>query len=98
LRIATPDLDYLIERYNTSWRDQEWLKDNKRIQTRAEMINTAFRDWEHRYLYNEEELIRRLEEAGFTKIYRRELNESDYKELCNRETRADSKLILEAIK
>lgn len=98
LRIATPDLDYVIEKYNGSWQDQVWLKNYTYIQTRAEMLNTAFRNWEHQYLYNEEELTRRLKEAGFKKIYRKVLNESDYKELRNRETRPDSTLILEAVK
>lgn len=100
LRVATPDLDYLIFRYIFSWRKQDWI--NKYgyewIKTRAEMINICFREWGHQYLYNREELERRLREVGFKKICKGRLNRSKYPELRNRETRKDSKLILEAEK
>jgi len=101
LRIATPDLDYLIEKYiSPSWKNQDWIETYgyQWIQTRAEMLNICFREWGHQYLYNAEELERRLKQAGFEKIYLQKWNESKYTELANRETREDSKLIFEAVK
>ncbi len=101
IRIATPDLDYLIQKYiSPSWKAQEWIEkfNYQTIQTRAEMLNICFREWGHKYLYNAEELERRLREAGFEKIERQQWNASKHAELANRETRKDSKLILEAVK
>ena len=98
LRIATPDLAYVVERYQGNWRDQAWLAlpEYAFIQTRAEMINVAFRWWDHRYLYDGEDLERRLREAGFAPVRRCALGHSDLPELTGLETRDDSKLILEA--
>ncbi len=100
IRIATPDLDYLMRRYFVCWRRQDWIKSFGYgwLETRAEMMNLCFRGWGHQYLYNAEELRRRLKEAGYKKIYRKRFNKSTYNELRNRESRNDSKLILEAIK
>jgi len=101
LRIATPDLDYMVEKYTSaSWKDQDWIEtyNYQWIQTRAEMLNVCFREWGHQYLYDAEELERRLREVGFGKILRQEWNVSMCAELANRETRKDSKLIIEAVK
>ena len=100
LRIATPDLAYVIERYNGDWKNQAWLRlpEYAFIKTRAEMVNTAMRWWGHQYLYDGEELERRMREAGFTTIRRCELNQSTVPELQHLETREDSTLILEAVK
>lgn len=100
LRIATPNLDYVMFKYFFFWKRQEWIKkfNCSWIKTKAEMINICFRDWGHQYLYNKEELDRRLRESGFNKIYKQKLNKSKYPELRNRETRRDSRLILEAEK
>ena len=100
VRIATPDLDYLVAKYTSDdWRAQYWLQNLRtEIQTRAEMLNICFRDWGHKYLYNAEELERRLREVGFGRISRQPWHVSPHPELANRETREDSKLILEAAK
>lgn len=100
LRIATPDLDYLVFKYFFFWKRQDWIKrfGYGWIKTRAEMMNIGFREWGHQYLYNREELERRLKEAGFKEISRRKMNKSKFPDLKNRETRIDSKLILEAVK
>ena len=66
------------------------------IATRAEMLNISFRYWDHQWLYDREELRRRLLEAGFADILDVELGTSDVPELCSRETRKDSLLICEA--
>lgn len=102
LRIATPDLDYVLFRYFFMWKSQLWLKKYgyEWIKTKAEMINISFRDWGHKYLYNYEELKRRLIESEFKSqnIKKQKICKSRYADLTNRETRKDSKLILEALK
>ncbi len=100
VRIATPDLDYVVEKYLGDWKNQDWLtwKEYSAIATRAEMVNVAFRGWGHKYLYNEEELNRRLCESGFKRVRRVKWGESEIAELRNLETRPDSRLIVEARK
>jgi predicted SAM-dependent methyltransferase len=101
LRIAMPSLEYIINKYRSeNWRDQDWLKwnDFKFIQTRAEMMNISFRWWGHQWLYDKEELHRRLQESGFNFIQDMQIKESNIQELQNRETREDSFLIVEAKK
>ena len=100
LRIATPNLDYLLFRYFFFWKWRSWYKKYgyEWIKTRAEMVNIAFREWGHQYLYNKEELERRLKEAGFENVYKQKRNRSRYSELENIETRKESRLIMEAVK
>ena len=101
LRIATPDLGYVVERYSGSdWRDQEWLRlpDYAFIRTRGEMLNTSMRWWGHQYLYDEEELRRRMTDAGFDAVRRCAIGLSTVPELTRLETREDSKLILEGVR
>lgn len=100
LRIATPNLDYVMFKYFFFWRRQNWITQYGYtwMKTKAEMINICFRDWGHQYLYNRQELERRLREAGFNKFYKQKFNKSNYPELSNKETREDSRLILEAEK
>jgi len=100
LRIATPDLDYLVERFGGDWKDQEWLRlpEYAFIETRAEMMNVAFRWWGHQYLYNFEELERRMAETGFEDVVRCELGRSAHSALTGLETRPDSMLIVEGVR
>jgi predicted SAM-dependent methyltransferase len=101
LRIAMPSLEVLIRRSCCGdWRDQDWLRwpGHDFIQTRAEMMNIAFRWWGHQWLYDYEELDRRLREAGWEEITPAERGQSDCAALRNLETRADSMLICEARK
>lgn len=101
LRIATPDMSYLTEKYlNKDWQKQDWLSwpEYRFIKTPAEMLNIAFRWWGHKYLYDEKELRRRLKEAGFVNISKKNWRKSSYRQLNNLETRADSKLIMEGVK
>jgi predicted SAM-dependent methyltransferase len=100
LRIATPNLDYVMFRYFFFWKKQAWIMKYNfdGIQTKAEMINICFREWGHQYLYNREELERRLRQTGFKKIYKVKFKKSKYPELRNKETRKESRLILEAKK
>lgn len=100
LRIATPSLETTVIKYLNDWRDQDWLTwdGSEYIKTRAEMLNTMFREWGHQWLYDDEELCRRLQEAGFSNLKKVEIWKSEYAELENRETRKDSTLIYEIIK
>lgn len=100
LRVAMPDLDELVEGYRNDWRRFDWLSwpGHEFIGTRAEMLNVAFRWWGHKYLYNREELERRLREAGFREITFVENGQSVHEALQGLETRKDSCLIAEAVK
>jgi len=101
LRVAMPSLDRLIQKsHDGSWRDAEWLSwpEFKHVNTRAEMMNMAFREWGHQWLYDREELYRRLKEAGFEAIDDCEWGVSKHANLCGRETRKESFLIAEAEK
>lgn len=103
LRIAMPDLQDVIKSYlNPNWKiDQKEFLEKYRldfIKTRAERINISFRWWGHKWLYDWEELDRRLKEAGFADVKRCRLYESDFTELRNIESRPESTLIAEAVK
>lgn len=104
LRISMPDLEVSVKNYlNLNWKqdDGELLKKYGMdyIKTRAERLNMAFHFWGHKWLYDWEELERRLKEAGCTKIKRCEFEKSDYPQLCNLETRGkSSSLVAEVIK
>ncbi len=52
LRIAMPSLETIVKKYSSlDWRDQDWLSwpEHRFIQTRAEMLNIAFRWWGHQW-------------------------------------------------
>lgn len=103
MRIAMPDLSEVVRSYlspGDDWRDQDWLSwpDHSFIRTRAEAINVAFRWWGHQYLYDAEDLKRRLCDAGFRQIEFCEAGASKHPDLVNLETRGDSFLIAEVTK
>lgn len=100
LRVAAPNLDYLLFRYFFFWKWRSWYKKYgyEWIETRAEMVNLAFREWGHKYLYNKQELERRLREVGFKDLCKKRFRKSGYPELRNKETRKESRLIIEAVK
>jgi predicted SAM-dependent methyltransferase len=99
LRIATPDLAALVRAYGGRWRDQDWVRwpGHEWVDTPARMLNAAFRCWGHRHLYDHEELVLRLGEAGFPEVRRCALGESPVPDLAGLETRADSLLVVEAL-
>ena len=103
LRISMPDLETTVKDYfNPNWKEDKKAYYKKFglefIKTKAEKININFRSWGHKWLYDKEELERRLKEAGFKNIKFCELKESDYPELRNLETRNESTLIAEVVK
>jgi predicted SAM-dependent methyltransferase len=103
MRIAMPDLEETVALYF----EKNWKENNKIffeklgltfIQTRAELININFRWWGHKWLYDWEELERRLKESGCEKIKCCSIFESEHKDLRNLETRNESTLIAEVTK
>lgn len=101
LRIAVPDLRLsMLNYFNPQWKSESWINQYgfQNIITPAEYINIIFREWGHKYMYDNNELIRRLNEAGFSKISNCNINISTYNELRFLETRMESTLIVEAIK
>ena len=104
LRIATPDMDWLIKRYyDGDWQSDDWLHmadipEGKLITTAAEYINIGMRAWDHKFVYDYETLRKYAFEAGFSLINREKFGKSKYNELQNLETRIDSRLIVELMK
>lgn len=100
MRIAMPDLEVVVNNYLHVPLDKDpVIKEfNIDAKTRAEWMNMSFRWWGHQWLYDWEELQRRLKEAGFTKMKRCKLRESKHKELRNLEIRDGSLLIAEVEK
>ena len=85
--MATPDLLFLIELYKPNKTPIEkayieWSIDNWRnIESATSyedtfVINNFFRDWDHKFIYDEKVLRGALEHVGFVDIVRRELHES----------------------
>jgi predicted SAM-dependent methyltransferase len=101
LRIAMPSLEEAIRHYvDNDWERQPWLAqyDCSWIATRAQCINIVFREWGHQWLYDREELHRRMREAGFATIDDCQIGQSSVPQLANRETRSESILICEGKK
>jgi predicted SAM-dependent methyltransferase len=94
-----PNAQELIRHYYEDvWAKQSWLQKYGYcwVKTRAEYINICFRNGGHQWLYDFEELDRRLREAGFSRIERAAWGESQYPELRKRETRDEMLLICKA--
>lgn len=96
------------------WRQDEWLNkpeipEGCNLLTGAEYINTCFYNWGHKFMYDAATLDFYLMQAGFQpisttngvtlrNIYQVYHSDSPFDELKNLETRADSRLIFEAVK
>jgi predicted SAM-dependent methyltransferase len=101
VRIGMPSAQEIVRHYyENDWAHQPWLEKYGYtwIKTRAEYINVCFREWGHQWLYDVEELQRRLREAGFAQTESVAWRESQHSELRNRETRNETVLICEATK
>ena len=102
VRVATPDLDYLLQIYQTD----EWkttIPELTRygygwIANPAEHINVMMREWGHLWLYNEEELVRIASVAGLTPTERCRFGQSSDVSFCGLEYRKGSRLIYEFVK
>lgn len=100
IRISMPDLDEIVQIYlNPHYKPEDFSAVmGTELLTKAEFLNVYFRWWGHQWLYNWEELERRLKTAGFSKIKQCQIGVSEYKELNNIEQRTDSRLIAEVSK
>lgn len=98
MRIATPDLEEIVRDYRTDWRRHDWVNwdEFSWIDSGTRMVNVAVREWGHVYMWDFDELSERLTQAGFRDIARLAVGESDRPSLSGLETRADSRLIVEA--
>jgi glycosyltransferase involved in cell wall biosynthesis len=102
LRIATFDLDELIDNchsMNPDWKEScEAEKLRLDYMSKCEFINAAFHEWGHQYVYNFEDLKEIFIKGGFTDIRECEINKSEIPDLCNRESRFNSRLVVEGWK
>lgn len=101
LRIAMPDLEGAIALYqDPDWQKKPFIKrfDLQFVKTKAELLNMSFNWWGHKWLYDWEELERRLDDAGFTNINKCSWGKSSHKDLEGLETRDESTLIAEVTK
>lgn len=101
VRIAMPDLDVMVSRYQSEdWRgDGDMFKIGYDwVDNRCQMLNLALREWGHQWVYNEEELARSAELAGLHPRGRMAWGESDDPRLRGLEYRPGSKLIMEFTK
>lgn len=98
LRFSTPNLDFLIKQYQEKnlleWENVGWLPTSA-----CTMINDGMHLWGHKYLFNIEELINRLESLGFSKVKSVGWRESQHDDLRNLECRPfHHEIIIEATK
>lgn len=98
LRLSTPNLKYIavayLSRNITEWQDVSWQP-----KTPCLLINEAVRLWGHQFIYDAEELVKALIEAGFNSVQFVNYGESSDKELIGLETRPfHHELIVEARK
>ena len=94
IRVATPDLMFLfdlcrggrstVQRDYIEWSSQHFVPEAP-FPSEAFVINNFFRDWGHRFIYNETVLRASMEAAGFVDIHRCDLNASDDVQLRNLE-------------
>jgi predicted SAM-dependent methyltransferase len=101
LRIAMPNLEEVVDQYKKLPISKDpTIKRFKLtyIKTKAERINIAFRDWGHKWLYDPEELTRRLKEAGCKNITQCKFGRSKHSALRGLEIREESSLIMEVTK
>jgi predicted SAM-dependent methyltransferase len=99
MRVGMPSLDVLMQQaLDGSWRaTNAKIPELQGIQTRCEAVNVGMRWWGHAWLYDREELHRRLFEAGFGFVRDVELGNSVVSELRGLESRPETFLICEAL-
>ena len=109
IRISTPNLEFLIDLYGDMKSELQyeyirWTTDhffiNSPYYDDTFVINNFFRDWGHLFIYNEKTLRWSLENAGFSKIVRCNINESEdeaFRNLENEERYPEQFLKLESL-
>lgn len=96
IRITTPNLQKLITEYS-SGNLNEWENVGWAPKTSCQLINEGMRLWGHQFVYDEDELILLLKEAGFQRMKLVTLGESEHNELEQLECRPfHDEIIIEA--
>jgi len=104
IRIATPNLQTLVRLYSAKKKSRlqkryvDWLFDNSKIlpemsghgRTGCFVLNNAFRNWDHQFIYDPETLHEVMVSAGFEEITPHLPGESDDLALRNIESHARS--------
>ena len=85
IRISTPNLRFLISSYLAGNID-EW-GDLWQPDTLCSMMNEGMRAWGHHWVYDAEELVRVLQEAGFNSIVFQHYGKSQQSEFTGLESR-----------
>ena len=118
IRIATPDLKVLIQLYNLyktpeqkeyiRWMTDNYLPKEMKDYKAAFIINNAFYNFKHKFIYDFDLLKQHLKKAGFTNIERHAVKESEDTNLQNLEKNLEDikcstinafeTLVIEAIK
>jgi predicted SAM-dependent methyltransferase len=88
LRIATPDLTFLMGLIGTSDQSSrdyvEWIANLTGVEpTAISVLNNAFRAWGHQFLYDARTLENSLKGAGFRHVSRERYNASQHEALRN---------------
>lgn len=97
IRTTMPSLATLVQKYLE--KDIKYWVPSWHPKTPCDLLNEGLRAWEHRYVYDLNEITLALQEAGFRKIVEASYRKSSHLELCNLEIRKDHKeLIVEATK
>ena len=90
MRIRTPDLRRLVLEYlHRSERALEWYHEEFGCSTFGEMLNLGMRKWSHKFIYDQETLVRVLTDIGFA-VKQQSFNESDVPELRGIDLRNDA--------
>lgn len=94
IRLSTPDLSFLIDLYKDDksnlqkeyikWSTDTFIRDVHYYDDTF-VINHFMRDWGHLFIYDEKTLRSSLEKAGFTRVTRCALNQSEDDSLRNLE-------------
>ena len=98
VRVATPDLDHIIQRYGKeNWRAESEMINHgwTWVDNVCEQLNLSMRSWGHQWVYNEGELRRVGEVAGLDFKARFERSVSDHPDLQGLEYRPGSRLVIE---
>jgi predicted SAM-dependent methyltransferase len=93
IRVATIDLDRIVQGYLFDWTD-----DDDPGASRAERLNAAFRQPGIQFIYDEEDLTALLGQAGFADIRRFGVGASANRRFWNLESDHADALVLEATK
>lgn len=97
VRVATPDLRALVTSYlSDGWRTGDLFDHGyDHVQTAAEKLNIEFRDWGHRWMFDEIELSRLGRVAGLALLGRCEWGRSHDPAMSGLEYRPGSDLVVE---